>query len=687
MAGPAAGPCMQLARLGSQGIPAARCLLLLAGLLGHAAALRRSGGSALGFDAVSHVLEAEEDFRKRELRTGKLWQTGSSSSAATTGAPSPSPQRLRSGMVVALQGFLTKKWCSDKGWRVLCEAASITDTEQFEVFSGGFPGRIALRSRKSGKFCMDDSTLDPNNVDSLNFVSCEATFVSARELFAFAEEGTSLYLQGGSEGLWCTDGSFGISCAKRNRGDRERFLWQCLERCGDEAAAARPPSIKAGSVASLGTWFADGTGRWELRVVVETSQRNAVLVAKVNQSEIHGDLNPSLSNIKEVLQEAKVQQSQPKQATKWHQKVGRWFSSAAKAVKAFVYEVADKSALQHIASPLIKFMQEQPIFKGLGSISKNWDPILQVSSNPVLEWRRAVAEKVREQKRKAAKGTGGKALYIEDGRACFRIANWSPKETLRGWTDLTKGGEHTVAVRWNGTQFTLWVDEVQEAAGPGPFYVTDDPDTVLVLGAEIGILGAGGGAVPALANGSISAVSYNGQPLDARAFAAHPTVGVLDRVKPEQVGLDLVPGKDFALSARITTGSSNGVVWAKALPSRLLALGGKALFLTSGHAAFDTGSTSRGALRGGVRVADNQEHEVSVVWAGGQLQLFVDGVLDASRAEDVPQPDGSGSYLTLVCSVILSNMTFVPKLDASASFVTGLIYNGRSLHGSGIPTC
>lgn len=125
--------------------------------------------------------------------------------------------------------------------------------------------------------------------------------------------------------------------------------------------------------------------------------------------------------------------------------------------------------------------------------------------------------------RPGLQGGQGKLLFLRGGRVCFDIG-WVG--VVEGATAVNDGEEHEVGVAWDGARFRILVDGQRDAMqydGLDCAAVPDDPGTSFVLGIAVGhqMLDAEvtNGDMSATMRGSITALAYNGQPVNLTGLA------------------------------------------------------------------------------------------------------------------------------------------------------------------------
>jgi hypothetical protein len=126
------------------------------------------------------------------------------------------------GMVVALQGGRSNRYCADEG-NVKCNRNEPNQWEQFTVAKlGDKQGRFALKGGRKGKYCADEGSKWNCNRDKPG------------QWEQFVEVHVSqdrIALIGGRNGKLCADETNQIRCNRNGLGGWEKFTIECMKNC------------------------------------------------------------------------------------------------------------------------------------------------------------------------------------------------------------------------------------------------------------------------------------------------------------------------------------------------------------------------------------------------------------------------------------------------------------------------
>eukprot|EP00947_MAST-08B_sp_MAST-8B-sp1_P002005 g2005.t1 len=209
------------------------------------------------------------------------------SKPVVSGGPTPvvpdGPFKITDGMIIALKGGKSNRFCADEGSRVRCSRTRIRSWEKFtvKVLKGG---KMALKGGRTKKWCTDDG----------NRVTCNRNVVKAWEKFSVEYHGDKVVsLKGGRSAgrKYCSDegsGWFrwfrGTSCNSETATPAEKFTVICLDGCDMGGLAAGGGFVKPPPAEKLtdGMVISMKGGKWKKHCADEGYR------IKCDRARVHG---------------------------------------------------------------------------------------------------------------------------------------------------------------------------------------------------------------------------------------------------------------------------------------------------------------------------------------------------------------------------------------------------------------
>lgn len=549
---------------------------------------------------------------------------------------------------------------------IRCSTKDKPESPTFELLDAGC-GSLALRAVSSGKLCSDGGFNGS--------VSCMEESISFPQRFTVSDGGRGKLpaLRGGKSGEWCTGGNT-MACNGGARAVEEKahFTWTCLKNCTiTEAQKVAPPALLSGSQVDLSSHHQRS---FCMTASITTNALNATILATVFRTRLwiaaerlEGDIWPedlddeTRRKIEEKRQKSRDAQDKAKKAKEKAEKARKrsddLYKEAVKSDRGGRQDKAEKQKLKEKSDDA-------------------WSEYRQFEMEQE-QWLEVAAQFAVPPSADAAAHSGATVLFLCDGFVCFGVAG---KTAIRGKTKINDLKLHEVGVLWDKDKgnFTIRVDGKPDGEGLGDALYDEPAQTALVLGIDIKGVSAEMPSGDSVITMTVPKVAYNGQPVDARAFAALPGhAGMPKPVLSTDVDLSCsrTSRRDFALSLRLATNAKDGVIALKAAkkgnkwhsPGPLLGL-----VLRSGRACFLAGGAA--VVQGSKSLNDGREHDLDVFWDGTSLSIQVDGRMDVASKLNASFTDSPSTALVIGERVISASNAVCG--EALRGNITDVIYNG-----------